>query len=363
MVSIISADSHVMEPPDLWWNALGDKLGERTPRIINEYLGQKGSFFDSGAQVISLQHREEFTLSQVPDRMRDVGHIPEARVAYQDEEGVEAEVLNPTNALHVMRGKDREVARACAEVYNDWLVEFCSYRPERFVGTSLVIIDDVEWGIGELKRATENGLNGAMINLDALEGAPPYRDRVYDRFWAVAEEMVAPITLHVVTGRSPSPVHFFSAEEQEVAPRGLIAIYTEIMGVLINEFIYGGILDRFPKLRLLQSEFEISWIPWFMHRVDVPLEQVAGRHNLPKLEMVPSEYMRTRISHGFIDDPYAMDVLPHIGVDQVLWGTDFPHEEGIGIGAQEFAAANITGLSDEDQYKLIRGNAERLWDL
>ena len=362
-LKIISADSHVFEPHDLWWNALGEKYGDKTPRIIDEYQGQKGKFFYTGAQVISLDHREDFTLKKVLDHMREVGYIPESRLAYQRQDGIEAEVLNATNSMDVMRGKDRVVARECAQVYNDWLAEFCTYSPKRFVGTALVMIDDVAWGVGELQRATRRGLKGALINLDAPEGAPPYRDRAYDRFWAEAEHLEAPITLHVVTGRCESPVHFHTPQEQQDAPRATIDIYTEIMRVLINEFIYGGILDRFPKLKLLDSEFEISWIPWFMHRVDVPLEQIANRHGLPKPEMRPSEYMRTRVWHGFIDDPYALAVIPFIGADQVMWGTDFPHEEGIGLGAQETVAKTVSGLSEEDKKKIIHGNAAKLWDI
>ena len=102
---------------------------------------------------------------------------------------------------------------------------------------------------------------------------------------------------------------------------------------MANDFIYGGILDRFPRLKVLCSEFEVSWIPGFMSRLD-QIEDVAPRLNLPKLEMKASEYMKTRVFHGFIDDTAAEFAIPYVGADRVLWGSDFPHIRSIGLDAQ-----------------------------
>ena len=362
---IISADSHVHEPPDLWWNAMADKFGDRTPRLVDEHLGKKGKFFVTGAQVTTYfsAERDAAVEKKIPARLRDAGHNPKARLGYQKEESVDAEVMNTTCMLVIMRAADREMVRASAEVYNDWLADFCSYSPKTLIGTSVIPIDDVDWALRELDRVTQRGLNGAMINLDAPEGALPYRDPVYDPFWAAAEEMGAPVTLHVVSGRHPSPFHFYTPEEKGDGPRALIVYMAEIMGVLVNEFIMGGILDRFPKLKVLDSEFELSWIPWFMNRIDQSLGQLAFRLSLPMPELQPSEYMRSRIWHGFIDDPYVSEAVPHIGASQILWGSDFPHEESIGLGAHETISKMLAGFSEEDREKIVRGNAAKVWGL
>ena len=363
---IISGDSHMTEPLDLWWNALGKEFGERTPRLMDEYHGEKGKFFDSLVDVLRIHDRERERAARVTPGMEDAGYLPEARVAYQEQEDIEAEVLNPTTMMNLMQGKDREVIRACSEVYNDWLGEFCSYSPKRLIGVPVIPIDDVGWGVQELKRTAKKGQlkGGPMIALNPSEGAPPYRDPVYDPFWAAAQDLGIPVTIHVATGRSPNPFHFHEPQDDlGEGPRALMVVMCEVMGTLASEFTYGGILDRFPDLKLVCSEFEISWIPWFMFHLDDTLGPVAKRLHLEIPKMKPSDYVKTRMWHGFIDDPFALDAIPHIGADHVLWGTDFPHPGSIGLGTHEYAARVLAPLPYKDQEKIVASNTAHVWGL
>ncbi|MCH8947282.1 MAG: amidohydrolase family protein, partial [Acidobacteria bacterium] len=102
--------------------------------------------------------------------------------------------------------------------------------------------------------------------------------------------------------------------------------------MLADDFIFGGILQRFPKLKVVCSEFEVSWIPGFMARLDI-IDENLSRFHLPKLEMKASEYMRTQVWHGFITDSAASPTIPYVGASQVLWGSDFPHFCSIGLEA------------------------------
>ena len=132
---LISADSHVLEPPDLWWNALGGKFGDRTPRELDKYNGEKGNFFYSGylgcpvARVRDqLSSQTEAAAFEAQEKgLGAVGYDPEVRVKFQVEAGLDAEVMNPTSMLGVMRNPDVPVLQACSEVFNDWLAEFVSY--------------------------------------------------------------------------------------------------------------------------------------------------------------------------------------------------------------------------------------------
>ena len=127
----------------------------------------------------------------------------------------------------------------------------------------------------------------------------------------------------------------------------------EVMETLANDFIFGTILDRFPKLKVMCSEFEVAWIPSFMFRIDQIQNDYAHRMTLPKLNMRASDYMRTRIWHGFIDDPFAMDALPSLGADHIVWGSDFPHIRSRRSGGpgetQRAASGNPTGGPGEDR--------------
>ena len=270
---LISADSHVMEPRDLWWNALGSKFGDRTPRQLDEYQGEQGSFFYSGylgAPVQRLRTQlssqtEAAALEAQEKGLGAVGYDPEVRVKFQVEAGIDAEVMNPTTMLGVMRNPDVPVLQACSEVFNDWMAEFSSHSPERLVGVSVIPMHDIDWAVDELTRTLNRGLKGPMINCQAPDDCPPYRDPVYDRFWAAAEEAGVPITLHILTGRVLDALILArtgqTPEETAANPGLWIDLFVEIQTVLANDFIYGGILDRFPNLKILCSEFEVSWIP------------------------------------------------------------------------------------------------------
>lgn len=347
---LISADSHVMEPKDLWSSTLLDRFGDNTPRIINEHLGNRGTFFYTGRQVLKVGQTDQ---EAQKIGFQEAGFVPEVRVQFQRQAGVAAEVLNATMMLLIIQGRYNNVVRGCAAVFNDWLGEFCSYDPKRLVGIAMIPMDDVDWAIEELERVAKIGHKGAIINLVPPEGCAPYRDPIYDPFWARAEEIALPITLHIITGRIPDPLHFHTKEEQGESPATQIALMYEVMGVLANEFIFGQILDRFPNLKLVCSEFEISWIPSFMYRLDQMQEDFGHRLDLPKLNMRASDYMRERIWHGIIDDPFAAEAAVKIGVGRVMWGSDFPHVRSIGLDAQSRLSAMFEDLSPADTESVV----------
>jgi len=364
-----------MEPYDLWWNALGHKFGDRTPRVVDEHQGRKGVFFYSGnlggpvSEIRELLPTSDSAAIEAAEKgLGASGYIPEVRVRFQEEAGIEAEVLNPTRMLTILRNPDVEVVQACSAVFNDWEAEFLSYDPKRLIGVSVIPMHDIDWAIKEMQRTLKKGLVGPMINCQAPVGCPPYRDRAYDRFWAIAQEADAPITLHILTGRVLAPlilVDTQTPQERGENPRGMLELFGEIQGVLANDFIFGGILDRFPKLNVVCSEFEVSWIPHFMWNID-QLQDPSGfgpRMRLPELKMKASDYMKTRIYHGLIDDAYGPSMLPLIGADRVLWGSDFPHIRSIGLEAQEHVSELFKGLPKQDQEKVLGENAAKVFKL
>jgi predicted TIM-barrel fold metal-dependent hydrolase len=184
----------------------------------------------------------------------------------------------------------------------------------------------------------------------------------------VANEAGVPITLHVLTGRVLAPLALadtLSPEARGDMPRGMLELFGEIQGVLANDFIFGGILDRFPNLIVVCSEFELSWIPHFMWNLD-RLQDPYGfgpRMYLRDLKMRASDYMRTRVYHGLIDDAYGPEMIPLIGADRVLWGSDFPHIRSIGLEAQEHVHRLLSALPPADQEKVVGGSAVQVFNL
>jgi len=358
---VVSGDSHVREPIDLWWNTLRDKLGDRTPRVISEHAGRAGRFFYTGRYVTNIGGIEANQDAAFGRELREAGYVPEARVKFQINEGIEAEVMNPSPTMSVMVSP-ADIALPCCQVFNDWLAEFCSYDPKRLIGNGTVPIHDVPWAVKEIERIAKKGLKGAIVNAEAPDGCPPYRDARYDPFWAAAQDLDLPITLHIITGRMPDPIlYFHTAQELEEAPRAMLQVWNELMLVLANDFIFGGVLDRFPKLRLVSGEYEVSWLPHFMFRLDQMQADFASVLPLPKLKMVASDYIRTRVWHGLVDDPYRYDAIPHVGVDQILWGSDFPHIRSIGPETQGTLKKMFGQLPADQQEKIVGLNALALY--
>lgn len=351
---IISADSHVMEPRDLWLKTIGHEFGDHTPRILSEYLGTKGTFFYTGRQVLKIT---ETDLEAQKIGFQEAGYVPEVRVKFQKDAGVEAEVLNATLMLLILQSPYRNVVRAAARVFNDWMTEFAAYDRKRLIPIGIIPMDDAEWAVIELERIIQNGHKGAIIHLIPPEGCPPYRDKIYDPFWAHAEEAGIPVTLHIITGRVPDPLHFHTQEEQGDSPKTQIALMYEVMGVLANEFIFGKILDRFPRLKLVCSEFEVSWIPSFMWRLDQMQDDFGARLQLPRVEKKASAYMRENIWHGVIDDPFALHAITNLGADRVMWGSDFPHVRSIGLDTHNRLSKMFGTLPRTDVEKIVGKNA------
>jgi predicted TIM-barrel fold metal-dependent hydrolase len=357
---VISADSHTLESLDMWSDALGDKFGDETPRKVDELNGEKGRFFFNGTMVQKVGASE----ADAEERYRlDAGYDPEIRVKFQMEAGVESEVLHPTRLLSILHHPNQEVMRACCRVYNDWVLDFSSYNRERLVEACVVPMGDIPWAEEELERLGNKGARDVAINLEPPEGCPPYRRPDYDRFWGIAEEMGIPLTLHIFSGK-PRP-HFdaLPPDRQDENAEILLISQYEIAWILARDFILGTILDRFPKLKLIDAEFEVGWIPFFNWWVDRFQTAWGHRMKMPPLQMKASEYMSHRIWHGFIDDPLLTHALEFVSVDQLLWGSDFPHIRSLGLDTHERLPELLGGLSAEDQEKVLNTNAAQLWGL
>jgi predicted TIM-barrel fold metal-dependent hydrolase len=151
--------------------------------------------------------------------------------------------------------------------------------------------------------------------------------------------------------------------EWEEGPNMFLSTWEEIPHILATDFIFGKILDRFPRLKVVTAELELSWIPNFMRRIDMVQGVYSNRLQLPSLDLKASEYIRTRIWHGLIDEKGGVSAIPEIGVDQVVWGSDFPHTISVGVETKEALDALFAGVSPNEREKLVAKNTARLFGL
>lgn len=359
---VISGDSHVVEPFNLWKDALGSKYGEQTPQIVKDHMGVQGEFFFSGREFIRADEIVEGSTPEMKDKLRQAGFDPAMRLQCMEEDGVWAEVCNSTFMLYSMRAKNPDLVRDCCVVYNRWIGDYISENPQRLIGSAMIAMEDVSWAVKELEWAAKNQLRAVIIYADTKPGMLPYRDAIYDPFWAAAQEHDMPITLHIITGQARDPFTLHGSTERGDVARCNLGVLSEAGPVLANEFIFGGILDRFPKLKIVLSEYEVSWLPYWLYRVKQTQDDFGPALGIPEIKKPAEEYLK-QIYHGLIDDPYLDKVLDVIDPATIMWGSDFPHPRCTYPNTPK-VVERVLGHLDEDIQKDIAGrNAARFYNI
>ena len=360
---IISADSHVFEPGDLWSKALGRRFGDAVPRAICNFNGEEGSFFFVGRDGEAARMDELVNANAKDRRLEDLaraGCDPVFRMKLMAADNIAAEVLNPTWGLWIPRISDPKLRNACAEVYNDWILEYCSENLTRLLPIAITPILDVDWAVKEVGRVFKRGARGVMVGTNPADPALPYRDRHYDRFWAASEEAGLPVTLHIVTGRVRDPFTYHGAKERELVAGTFIEMFQEAAPVLANEFIFGGIFDRFPKLKIFLSEYDASWLPILKYRLN-RIERFPGFDYLKKKPA--SRYVDENVVAGIINDPLTWKLRSEINIDTIMWGSDFPHPPCPYPNTTQNLDRVLGDMSPDDRFKVVAGNVMKLYNI
>lgn len=362
---LISADSHLVEPYDIWTKALASKWGEDVlPHIVKDENG-KDLFFTGaeyipiGGGIIDQTHPDADIRALV---MRS-GADPDARMQSLDIDGVDFEVLNSTWMLYAMRIENGDLRRDCAKVYNDWAAEFTASHRDRFIATAMIPVDDIHWACQEVRRATDLGLKGAVVFCATRPGATPYRDTSFDPLWNTAIETNNPILLHIITGNQRDPFTMRGDELGEVAG-ATIAIMQEVQPTLANEFIFGRILDKFPDLKVGLGEYEVAWLPNFMWRLEQLANDFPAAWGLRDLKYPVRDLALKRIHHCVIDDPYLLDVLDKLGHDMnLMWGSDFPHVRCTFPNSRMIVEERLKDLPDDVAARIAYKTAADLFEI
>jgi predicted TIM-barrel fold metal-dependent hydrolase len=363
---IISGDSHVLEPNDLFFKPLGKKYGDEIPRYIDEHLGVKASHYFTGIEYIRIDEIVEGNegseeSQELQQKLIRASEDPAARLRCLDEDGVYAEVLNSTWMLYTMRARNNNMVRDCCRVYNDWMAELVSHDPKRLVGTSMIHMEDVDWAVKELERTTKMGLKGTLINCDYRPEWLRYQDKHYDPFWACAQELNVPVVLHIITGNIRDPFTLFGDERLDLPKIGLWILF-EAPPVLANEFIFGGVMDRFPTLKVMLAEYEVSWLPYFMFRIRQTQDVFGPAMQMAPIKQPVDEYMK-RVYHSFVDDTYVEKAVDVVDPSTMLWGSDFPHARCTYPNSLQVVEDTLGKLGDKLKDDLSFYNAAKLFDI
>jgi predicted TIM-barrel fold metal-dependent hydrolase len=331
---LISADSHVMEDPELWVTRVPAALRDEAPRFPPRVLGE-------GFQA------------------QPGGWDPAERVKEMATDGVSAEVLYPTLGLSLFGLDDAKMQEACFRAYNDWLIEYCQGALDRLVGIACIPVYDIEVGIAEMERCRKNGMKGALI-WQAPHPDLPFHSDHYDPFWAAAQDLEMPISLHILTGHNYSKGGLRPAGVE--AYRGSVNLKTAEIADALFEFIFYGILHRYPNLKLVTVENEVGWLPFYAQQWDYYYRRFRET-NPPPIDREPSEYMSRQVYATFFNDAVGGHNFEWWGHDNCMWSNDYPHPNSTWPNSRRVIERDLGHLSEETRAKLVRENVARLYDI
>ncbi len=373
---VISADGHVGETAELWAR-VPEPLRERAiPRLQRNPDGSR-SFEMHGARLRIPPRSFEPGVRELEREFRrdpTQGADLEVRAARQLRDGVHAEVVFPNLLLLLGHSADVELNLAVARAYNEWAAELFAPERWRYVPAAWIPVDDLDFAVAEAERAIRAGFRTLL--LPASYPWRPYHHPDYEPLWSLAERASIPLSFHVFTGNLGLGTDFASIESmtvEEFAARKRAAGHTDerierlsttVLGMAagmgpVVHLTGGGVLERHPELRFVITEAECGWLPWVLGAMD-SMQDKRGL-GLRTLALRPSEYFRRQGAVTITDDPIGVRLLDAIGAERLLWGNDFPHDEGTYLESEPTRRALREAAGPEGARAILAGNAARIY--
>ena len=276
---VISSDSHVNEPEDLWTSRADSKFKDRVPHIERLengdywfYDGIKGDGAGGSAHVGQrFEEPEKLGQRSRIEETRLGGYIPEEHVKDMDIDGVDAGLIYPTVGIRLYSVPASDILTYSCRLYNDWVGEFCSAVPKRLKGIAMLNVDDVG---GRCKGAGTLRQDGLCWGYDRRLSFPgrSYDKPEYEPLWAAAQDMGVPLSLHAATNRAGEDQQF--ADLDTIRP-SFLTMMSHWAAISLGDIIFSGAFERYPKLYVGSVEHELSWVPHFLDRMDYTYTQRA----------------------------------------------------------------------------------------
>lgn len=329
---VISADSHLAEPFDLWETRLPAKFRDRAPRFPHAKYGQG-------------QHA------------RTGGWDPNERLKDMSIDGVSAEVLYPTIAGAGYRLGDVALGEACCRAYNDWAAEYCRVAPDRLWGQGLIPLWNMDFAVEELERCKNAGLVGATTWVVPPDDIP-YESAHHEPFWAAAEELELPVSMHHSAGFGPYVLPTPSRTSVALQRRLVNTHFYWGMNAL-TDIICSGVLERHPRLQIVQAEISAGWMPFWAQQSD---NYLTVNPVDPPLKMRPSDYLWRQVYTTFVDDDVAIWMLQKWGQENFMWSSDYPHSGGLWPASRQAIAGSMAQLPADVRRNIVCNNVARLYN-
>jgi predicted TIM-barrel fold metal-dependent hydrolase len=383
---IISVDDHVIEHPNVWQDRIPKRYQEAAPHIVTDDLGEAWVYEGvrkptEGLAAAAGRDKTEFTVKPLTyAEMRPGCYDPKARIDDMNLDGILASLCFPAFPRFCgqvfLEAKDKELALLCVQAYNDWMIdEWCGSAPGRFIPLTLIPLWDPELAACEIQRCAGNGARAFAFseNPPAL-GLPSLYDKggYWDPVMSAADETGMVVCTHIGS----------SSQLPKTAPDMplIVSIVLTPLNAMNNlvDWLFCGYLSRHSNLKLALSEGGIGWIPATLERAAYTLDRhrywaATGDFNLAgeegsgaitqeALDMDPIQVFRDHIYGCFIDDVFGAENIDAIGVNNVMVESDYPHTDSTWPHTQETIRKRLAGRSRDDVFKILQGNARRVFD-
>ena len=388
---IISVDDHVVEPPDMFLRWLPSRFRESAPKVISlpwEYSvegrhwpyrpaadGPETDFWAfedlrvviCGATACAGKPLAEMTSTPVryADMRPGYYSLPD-RLADLDANHVERSLCFPTFPRFCGQtfneARDKELAMACVTAYNDWMVdEWCGESGGRMIPLCLIPLWDPRAAAAEVRRNAARGVRAVSFSeMPSALGLPSIHDaeRYWDPVLQACDETGTVVCIHI--GSSSR----FPTSSTDAPPAVTVSLTNLNCQMALADWLLSGVMARFSRLKIALSESQIGWMPFLLERMDRIFYRNSATDRLnPAITRPPSSYVPGRVYGCFFADDFGVQVRDYIGIDQITFETDYPHNDSTFPNSRAYAQQALAGLSDEEIYKIIRGNAITMLDL
>ena len=369
---IISADGHNLEPPHIWKTYLPQRFQSLAPRLVKDPEGGDAWQMIDGAEPMPIglvsnlgpwgrRYEENNWFGSTYESIRQGAFDGRARLEEQDVDGLVAEVIYPSlRTMGVfMAHADDAFHVAGVAAYNQWLQEeFCAVAPHRLVGLAQMPAVGTETAISALKDAKAAGFRGVIIS--GFPSGEATLSAADDPFWAAAEAEAMPVHIHV--GLAQAGKRQGNSAARLMGKLSMLGGSVATASGLLGEMIFSEMFDRFPNLRIVLAETGAGWIPHFLEHIDDHWwrNRVWAKS---RLKMLPSEYFRRNFMITFIREPFAVLNRHSIGVDNMMWSSDYPHHRHDWPYSRRIIQDGFLNVPDEEKRKMVYSNAAQLYGL
>jgi predicted TIM-barrel fold metal-dependent hydrolase len=382
-IPIIDTDTHVVEPPDLWTSRVASKWGDLVPHVEWDDVAQEEAWYTgddrlAGAGRAAMAGWNDYPPSH-PRRFADTNPVAwdaTKRLGLMDDYGIRAQVLYPNvavfNAKSIVGMADPELQLACVRAYNDFLVDWSSVAPDRYIPMAALPFWDLALTVDEIERCATIGHKGIIFTQDpSYFGLPMLTDRHWDPMWRSAEEKGLPVNFHIASGE----VDLNGFGHPDNGPHANFAM----MGIsffmgnakTISQLICGGICHRFPELNFVSVESGVGWIPFALEGLDWQWRNCGVPQEHPEYDLLPSEYFQRQIYGCFwFERDSSLAAIDRLGPDNILYETDYPHPTSMSPGPasvaqrpDDYLRENFSALDETALRKILHDNAARIYHL